>query len=218
MLKLMYAAAGVAAMLALASWRLTPPPFVPADPGVKPRSASIEAEPVCPWREPDQDLRAFFPEADGREIETRILSGLRVELAQALGRTPTAGENTLRLCRVLHGPYQVGTVLTARVKGEYGALELVLALDADHAIRGWRLQRSREPEAIAAALERPEWRAAFRGKTARDALKLGVDLPSVPEPARRSAEVVVEGMRELLLRFEIASQARVPLARHEHSP
>jgi hypothetical protein len=218
MLKLVYAAASLAGLLALASWWLTPLPPHSTGQRLEPTPPRIEAEPLCPWREPDQDQRQFFPEADGHETETRILSGLRVELAQALGRNPTAGENTLRLYRILHGQHQLGTVLTARVKGEYGAIELVVALDTDRAIRGLRLQRSREPEAIAAALQRPEWLASFRGKTARDAWKLGADIPSVPEPAHRSAEAVAEGVRGLLIRFEIASRGTVPIARHDHSP
>src|ERR1043165_4560528 len=55
----------------------------------EPSVGPIQSEPLCPWREPEQDLRRFFPEATRYEVETRILSGQRLELMKQLGRAPT---------------------------------------------------------------------------------------------------------------------------------
>src|SRR5437870_13286554 len=113
----------------------------------------IELAPMCPWRQPETDLRAFFPGATRHETEIRILSGERLELARRLGRMPAPEEHSLYLHRVYDAQRRLGTVLTRRVKGEYGAIEIVLAANPDGRVRGVRYQRLREPERIASALQ-----------------------------------------------------------------
>jgi hypothetical protein len=161
--------------------------------------STIEAAPVCPWREPKRDLRTFFPGATGVHEERRILSHLRLTLIRELGRPLSPGEMLLRPFHVVQGSRAVGTVLLRRVKGEFGAIELVLAVAADGQVRGVRIQREREPERIAAALTDPHWLASFRGKTADSSLRPGEDLLPVPEEARVSATAVAEGVRSLLI-------------------
>jgi hypothetical protein len=165
-----------------------------------------EASPLCPWRDPEGDMRAFFPGATGTREETRILSHLRVALVHDLGRLLTADEMLLRPFRVLRSGERLGTVLVRRVKGEYGAIELVLAVGPDGKARGLRLQRHREPEAIAAALTAPRWLEAFRGKSADSPLRAGEDLPRVTKDAERSAAAVSEGVRSLLIVLRAAEQ------------
>ena len=211
----LYVAAGVASLLVgVARWGILGSSSSELPQTLK--ATRIEAEPICPWREPEPDLRTFFPEADAYDTETRILSGFRTELAWRLGRTPTAGENTLRLYRVYRRPAPLGTILTSRVKGEYGAIEIVLAVDIGNVIRGLRLQRLREPEPIATALQQPGWLGAFQGTALNDLGRLERDLPPVPAPARVSAEAVVDGIRGLLIRLDVAQQAGVPVARRHH--
>src|SRR5215471_6453841 len=130
-----------------------------------------EAAPLCPWREPETDLKLFFPQATRYEIETRILSGMRLELERRLGRFPTGDENSLRLYRVYQDEIPVGTVLTRRVKGEHGAIELVLATRNQN-VCGIRLQRLREPEPIVNSLQDSQWQGAFIGKKTEDLWRL----------------------------------------------
>jgi hypothetical protein len=165
-----------------------------------------EAAPLCPWRDPERDLRAFFPGATGTREETRILSHLRVALVHDLGRSLTSEELLLRPFRVLRGKERLGTVLLRRVKGEYGAIELVLAVGPVGTVRGLRLQRQREPEAVAEALASPRWLQAFHGKGADSRLCLGDDLPPVPAAAKASAAAVAEGVRSLLVLLRAAER------------
>jgi hypothetical protein len=173
---------------------------------------------LCPWREPEKDLKELFPSATRYEVETRILSGLRTELAKRLGRPPTGDENALRLYRVYSDKAMLGTVLTRRVKGEYGAIELVLATDLNQKICGVRLQRLREPEAIAQALENPSWQHAFQGKGAESSWQLGQDVPQVPAEAQASARAVIDAASSLLVLLAAAEQdgARPLTAEHHH--
>ena len=181
-------------------------------PGVKPP----EAAPLCPWREPDLDLKSFFPEAKSYQAETRILSGVRSELASRLGRWPTGDENALRLNRVYQDGTAVGAILTRRVKGEYGGIELVLATDDHHNVRGLRLQRLREPEASAEALQDQNWLNAFVGKRSGDPWHVGGDIPEVPASVRGSALAIVDGVRSLLILLEAADQQGPKLAEAHH--
>jgi hypothetical protein len=168
-----------------------------------------QAAPLCPWREPESDLKQFFPGATRYETETRILSGLRVELAGRLGRVPTGEENALHVYRIFQDKLALGTVLTRRVKGDYGAIELVLAVDPEGRVRGLRLQRLREPEPISGALQNPDWLRSFEGRNADSSWKMGGDISEVSAAAHASAEAIVEGTRSLLILLAAASLTNV---------
>jgi hypothetical protein len=155
-------------------------------------------------------MQTFFPGATGYQAETRTLSGLRLEMARRLGRQPTAEENLLQLNRVSREQELLGYVLTQRVKGEYGAIELVLAVLTNGQVQGLRLQRLREEEVVAGALQNPAWLGSFRGKSAKNDWRLGHDIPEVVTEARSSAQAVVEGVRGLLIRLETSQVSNVP--------
>ncbi|MFO1511809.1 MAG: hypothetical protein U1F83_02680 [Verrucomicrobiota bacterium] len=162
------------------------------------------AAPMCPWREPERDLKQFFPEATHHRIETRILSGQRLELEERLGRTPTGDENALYLYPVYRAQTQLGVVLARRVKGEFGAIELVLAVETNQQVAGLRLQRLREPETSAAALQDPQWLGSFVGKRADSSWQ--PEIAGLPPEARTSAEAITEGVRSLLIQLAMADQ------------
>jgi hypothetical protein len=172
----------------------------------QPPSRLVDPAPICPWREPERDVREFFPEANRYETATRILSGKRLELQERLGRAPAPDEASLQLHEVFRGVEKVGTVLTRRVRGEHGAIELVLAVDGEHCVRGWRVQRLREPETVVAALESAGWRASLSGKSADVAWRLGQDIPDLPSVARVSGMAVLEGIRSLLVLLAAADK------------
>jgi hypothetical protein len=204
--QLLFGALVLAAVMAIIGWR-TSNKFSSEtfkEGGSKPP----EAAPLCPWREPESDLQHFFPYATDYQKETRILSGLRLELASRLGRAPTGDENALRVNRVYRNGTMLGTILTRRVKGDYGAIELVLAVDTNRSVVGMRLQRLREPEVIEKALQNEAWQRAFVGKRAGDSWQIGNDLPEVPAMARHSPDAVAEGARDLLVLLTTADQAQ----------
>jgi len=165
---------------------------------------------MCPWREPERDLKQFFPEATHHKIETRILSGQRLELAARLGRTPTGDENALYLYPVYREQTQLGVVLARRVKGEFGAIELVLAVGTNQQVSGLRLQRLREPETSAAALQDPQWLGSFVGKRADSSWQPEHEISGLPPEARISAKAITEGVRSLLILLAMADQKESP--------
>ena len=176
-------------------------PEVPFEPKYKP----LEAAALCPWRNPAADLESFFPSATRFVLETRILSGLRQELAVGLGRAASGDENALHVHRVYQGDKPLGNVLTRRVKGEHGAIEIVIATSLDGSVLGLHLQRLREPESSVRLLEDPAWLASFVGHRAGDPFELGRDLKPVSDEARDSALAITEGVRSLLVLLSVSS-------------
>lgn len=181
----------------------------------EPYVRDIEPAPVCPWREPEGDLQRFFPGGATYSSETRILSGVRVELAKQLGRLPEAEENSITLYRVFAGSNRVGTVLTRRVKGEHGGIELVLALNGSHEVDGVRLQRIREPEAISKCLHDPGWLGQFRGRSHHRGWDSD-DVRGLPKEAHISARAIREGIRSLLILLAAAESTERPPKREPH--
>jgi len=214
--RVLFGIGGLVALSAVVGWRLEQ--SSPTETLVEAQASLPEAAPLCPWREPQADLRQVFPAATRYEIETRILSGQRLELAQRLGRTPTGDENALHLYRIYHENTPLGAVVVRRVKGAYGAIELVLAADTDRRVCGLLLQRSREPEPIARALQSPDWLHSFNGKGADRAWQLGREIPDVLPEARSSAQAVLEGARNALVLLDMAEQAPLSRSAAAHHP
>lgn len=187
--------------------RNVPAPF-------EPPSRITEAGLLCPWRDPEADLARFFPAANRRDTRTLILSGRRVELARELGRQPTAEENALQVHHALHDNHPVGTILTRRVKGEHGGIELVLAVTPEGRVRGVKIQRHREPPEVASVLGEAGWLNRFEGRDRRSDWDAAGDCAGLPAGARSSAQAVVEGIRSLLILLA-AGETSSPRA-HEH--
>lgn len=162
---------------------------------------------LCPWREPKTDLRRFFPGITDFRTETLVYSSLRPELMRRLGPGVRLQENSMQVYRVGRETESAGMVLVRRVPGEYGAIEIVVAVAPDGRVIGARVQRQREPVVTARALTSPSRLGAFRGKTAGDAWKVGVDLPAVPETAMTSASAVATAVRTLLITRDVVTGA-----------
>lgn len=179
--------------------------LVHEEPLFRPRISAIEVAPMCPWRDPAVDLERWFAGATNYVAETRILSGKRPELTRALRRPPTPEENAVKFFRVRTSAGSPGFVFTRRVKGERGGIELVTALDHEGAVRGVSIQSHRENAATAQILSK--WLEGFIGKTATNDCQVGVDLPPVPETARRSANAIADGIHSVLVLHDIADHS-----------
>lgn len=166
---------------------------------------------LCPWRDQDEDRRRFFPNSLSSRDETLILSRQRPELQRRLGRMPGGDDNALIVHRILGPASSPGVVVTRRVRGECGLIELVLAADSRGRVIGARIQRHREPEMTARALLSPSWLDAFRGKDSAAVWKLGHDIPDVPAEARPSAEALLKEARTVLILLDVALRSNTSL-------
>ncbi len=162
---------------------------------------------LCPWRNPEPDRHQFFSNSTEVREETLILSAKRLEVARQLGRPSTGEENALKVYRILRYNEAIGAVVARRVRGESGAIELLLAVGNDGKVVGARLQRLREPEAVTRALQSTAWLGAFAGKDRTSSWRLGTDLPDVPPAARPSAAAILDAAHTLLVLLAVGDSA-----------
>lgn len=201
--KTFFSLLGALLLLALAAQWQSAARYLSFAPAAIPERRPVAGIALCPWREPDADRRRFFPGSTRHRTDVLVLSGRFAELKQRFGRLPLPEENPLYVHRVYAGKRLMGSVAARRVKGEYGAIEVVLAVGADGRVRGVRLQRQRAPRAIADALSAC-WPGAFNDKTAHSDWRLGGDIPNVSVAARASAAAIIEGVRSLLVLLDVA--------------
>jgi hypothetical protein len=137
-------------------------------------------------------------------------------LTRRLGRPPLPEEGALHLFRVQGTGEDLGTVMVRRVKGEHGAIELVIATDPRGRVRGLRLQREREPEPVTRALSSEHWQRRLAGLSAAASGESSALLQGLPPAAKLSAQAVVEGLRSQLILLSIAEQAGAPAVPAHH--
>jgi hypothetical protein len=170
--------------------------------------ARVEPSPVCPWRNPAQDLAMLFPPATNHVTDPRVVSGLTAQIQKQLGRLMHPDENPLLIHRAQHDGRTIGSVLVTRVKAEYGGIEIVLGVETNGAIRGVLIQSQRETPEIAEAITNAAWLGSFTGKNAHSPLQPGTDLLAVPEAARLSAQAIARGVRDTLTVLAFAELSR----------
>jgi hypothetical protein len=155
-----------------------------------------ENSPICPWRDPQRDLRRLFPDA------TKYVAEFIGTIHKRLNRPMTVDENPLRIYRTIDGTRTTGAILVKRVKGEHGGIELVTGVDSQGHVCGVVIQSQREPDSVAQVIAK--WLPHFVGKTAESPLRPGDDLPEVAPEARATANAVAEGVRSGLIVFSFA--------------
>ncbi len=178
---------------------------------VKGLVAIPQSSPPCPWRDAQTDMTNWFPGATRYYIADQILSGKRIELQKRLGRSLTADENRLHMYTVTSNSTEIGTVLTRRVKGKNGVVEIVLGLDPDKRISHFKIQRMREPQDVTDGLASLKLEEQLRGKDAASDFSEIKTESTVPDSAA-CASHIVDGVRTLLVLHD-AGQSNLP---HHH--
>ena len=169
-----------------------------------------EAAGLCPWRNREADLKRCYPLADTVLETTLVVSSQRIALTRRLGRTPTGDENGLRVYAIRRRSTPCGTIVARRVRGEYGLIELVFAVDAgSSSIREAWIQREREPDPGGAALQSPTWLKQFCGLSGESDWKRVAHASCLPAGAGVSAEAVTEAARTALILLDTAQRMNV---------
>jgi hypothetical protein len=163
----------------------------------------LEQTGMCPWRNPDSDMRAFFPGATGHKTMLMSLSDLSLKIKQRVGKSTELQTNGLYVYPIVDGNAALGTVLIQRFAAPHGAMEAVVGVANDGKIAGVRIQRLREPPSVARELTSEKWLGAFRGLTASSAFKISGDLPRTRPESRDSAAALAEAVRVLMIEFDL---------------
>lgn len=158
---------------------------------------------LCVWRNPATDIQEIFGGGNYRTVVVNV-GGQKAAIEQAIGTRLDADETQLKFWPVIKNGQRVGTVATHLGKGDYGAIEVVVAIvdppNGPAKVKEVRIQRDRERY-------RQEMRSAtflkqFEGKQAASALTVGNDIKAAHPNAVAASRVVALSVKKVLVAYE----------------
>ena len=165
--------------------------------------AGTAAASLCVWRQPDTDISDIFGSGSYKTVFADITDAQKQKIEKRLGFPLDADETQFKYFPVFKGKERVGTVMTHAGKGQFGAIEVVVAVvegDSGPVIKAVRIQRDREK--AKAALRSKEFLGQFKGKGLNDAFKLGDDLKTAAPGADKASQAVATAARKLLIVYD----------------
>lgn len=158
---------------------------------------------LCVWRQPDADISGIFGSGSYKTVFVDISDSMSQKIGKRLGSPLDADETQFKYFPVFKGKERVGTVMTHAGKGQFGAIEVVVAVvagDSGPVIKEVRIQRDREK--AKAALRGKEFLGQFKGKGLTDEYKVGADLKTAAKGAEKASQSVATAARKLLLVYD----------------
>jgi hypothetical protein len=162
---------------------------------------------LCVWRNPDTDIAGLFGSGTYKTVFVDIKAGMRRKIEKRLGFALDADETQFKYFPVYRKGKQVGTVMTHAGKGQFGAIEVVVAVVPDDSgltvVKEVRIQRDREK--AKAALRSKEFLGQFKGMTANDEFRVtsdGSGLKVAVEGAEKASQAIATAVRKLLIVYD----------------
>lgn len=158
---------------------------------------------LCVWRQPDADISGIFGSGSYKTVFADITDSLKLKIEKRLGFPLDADETQFKYFPVFKGKERVGTVMTHAGKGQFGAIEVVVAViegDSGPVIKDVRIQRDREK--AKAALRGKEFLGQFKGRGLTALYKVGEDLKTAAKGAEKASQSVATAARKLLLVYD----------------
>lgn len=157
---------------------------------------------LCVWRNPDQDIKEFF-NADSYRQGTERVGNKRAIIEKRIGAKLDPDEHELRFWPVYKSGRLMGVITTHLGRGDYGAVEVVMALKFTRDkvwLENIKIQRDRER--YRRELRSEAFLKQFIGKTSSDPLQVGKDIRPAHPDAVRASQVVALSVKKLLVAFE----------------
>lgn len=165
--------------------------------------AATASAALCVWRQPDSDIAGIFGNGSYKTVFLDIGPAARQRVEKRLGFALDPDETQFKFFPVYQGKRQVGTVMTHAGKGQFGAIEVVVAVvptDSGVAVKEVRIQRDREK--AKAALRSSKFLGQFKGMTAQSEFELGGRVKTAAPGAERASAAVARAVRKLLVAYE----------------
>jgi len=154
---------------------------------------------LCVWVNPDRDMKKFFPGADSYSTEVKKFTPEQsAAIEKRIGSKMDPDENEFKFYRVKKQGRVVGTVLSHQARGQYGAVQTVIAISKDEKIIGVHVQRHREPT----NLNQESFLNQFEGKTPSDPIEIGRDIKAIPG-YDQSSQAVAFSAKKILVIFDV---------------
>jgi hypothetical protein len=161
---------------------------------------------LCVWRQPDADISDIFGSGSYKTVFADITDAQKQKIEKRLGSPLDADETQFKYFPVFKGTKRAGTVMTHVGKGQFGAIEVVVAVvkgDSGPIIKDVRIQRDREK--AKAALRGKEFLDQFKGMSANDNFRISNDesglKPAAPG-AEKASQAVATAARKLLIVYD----------------
>ena len=158
---------------------------------------------LCVWRNPDADIQEFFGGGTYRSLSVNVGSH-KSAIEAAIGTSLDSDETQFKFWPVIQNGQRVGTVASHLGKGDYGAIEVVVAIVDPPAespkIKAVKIQRDRER--YRSALRSPTFLDQFKGKQAESTLRVGDDIKPAHQGALRASQVVALSVKKLLVAYQ----------------
>lgn len=158
---------------------------------------------LCVWRNPSADIQEFFGGGSYRTLVVNV-GNQKAAIEREIGTSLDPDENVLQFWPVTRNGQRVGTVSTHLGRGDYGAIEVVIAIvdpPGERAkVHQVKIQRDRERHRQ--QLRSAEFLNQFRGKQANSPLTVGQDIRPAHPNAVRGSEVVALSVKKMLVAYE----------------
>jgi hypothetical protein len=158
---------------------------------------------LCVWRQPDADISVIFGSGSYKTVFVDITDAQKQAIEKRLGFPLDVDETQFKYFPVYRGTKRTGTVMTHVGKGQFGAIEVVVAIantDSSPVIKAVRIQRDREK--AKAALRSDEFLGQFKGMGLTDAFRVGDDLNTATKGAEKASQAVATAVRKLLVVYD----------------
>jgi hypothetical protein len=165
---------------------------------VRPASASL-----CVWRQPDEDIASIYNADSYKTVFEDIADAQRARIEEKLGYELDPDETQFKFFPVFKADDQVGTVMTHAGKGQFGVIEVVVAVidtGTGAIVRAVRIQRDREK--AKEAIRSREFLSQFKNMTSTDGFEIGTDLKTAEDGAERSSQAIANAVRKLLIVYD----------------
>lgn len=165
--------------------------------------AGTAAASLCVWRQPDADISGIFGSGSYKTVFADITDAQKQKIEERLGFALDADETQFKYFPVFKGKQRVGTVMTHAGKGQFGAIEVVVAVvegDSGPVIKEVRIQRDREK--AKAALRGKEFLGQFKDKGLTDTFMVGEDIETAVDGAEKASQAVATAARKLLIVYD----------------
>jgi len=171
--------------------------------------AGPAAAALCVWRQPDSDIAAAFGSGTYKTVFVDISESTRARIEARLGFALDPDESQFKFFPVFKAGKRVGTVMTHAGKGQFGVIEVVVAVVPDSSgptVKVVRIQRDREK--AKAALRSPAFLNQFKGRQAGSGFTVGKDIRLAAPGAERASQAVATAVRKLLVVFAELERAQ----------
>jgi hypothetical protein len=158
---------------------------------------------LCVWRSPDEDIASIYDATSYKTVFEDITDEQRARIEERLGFELDPDETQFKFFPVYNGEEQVGTVMTHAGKGQFGVIEVVVAVTdtgTGAIVREVRIQRDREK--AKQALRSKKFLGQFKGMTSADDFTVGEALNAASEDAVKSSQAVASAVRKLLIVYD----------------